>query len=78
MFPVLLIQQFSPFPQNLSKIQLLNVVKKALKALSSSPPALVKSVEKELENEIVEIARSYGMRILGPNIVGVLFQTPIQ
>ncbi|HAF62248.1 MAG TPA: CoA-binding protein [Anaerolineaceae bacterium] len=28
--------------------------------------------EKELEEELVEIAHSYGMRILGPNIVGVL------
>jgi len=28
--------------------------------------------EKELEEELVTIAKSYGMRILGPNIVGVL------
>lgn len=28
--------------------------------------------EKELEKELVETAKSYGMRILGPNIVGVL------
>lgn len=28
--------------------------------------------EKELEKELVETANSYGMRILGPNIVGVL------
>jgi len=28
--------------------------------------------KKDLENEIVEKAKSYGMRILGPNIVGIL------
>jgi acetate---CoA ligase (ADP-forming) len=28
--------------------------------------------EKDLEKEIVDIAKSYGMRILGPNIVGIL------
>ncbi len=49
--------------------------KKGVKALVIITSGFSESGDHELEDKIVEVARSYGMRILGPNIVGYLSNT---
>ncbi|MBN1825397.1 MAG: acetate--CoA ligase family protein [Candidatus Eisenbacteria bacterium] len=46
--------------------------KKGVKGLIIIASGFSEVGERDLENRLVEIARSYGMRILGPNIVGTL------
>ena len=46
--------------------------KKGVKSLIIITSGFSEVGERELEDEIVELAHSYGMHILGPNIVGVL------
>ncbi len=46
--------------------------KKGVKGLIVITSGFSEVGEHELEDKVVEIARSYGMRVLGPNIVGLL------
>ena len=59
-------------PAKFVKDSIIECGEKGVKGLIIISSGFSEVGEKELENEIVEIARSYGMRILGPNIVGVL------
>ncbi len=46
--------------------------KKGVKGLIIITSGFSEVGRKDLEDEVVEIAQSYGMRVLGPNIVGTL------
>ncbi len=48
------------------------VGKKGIKSMVIITSGFSEVGERELENKVVEIAKSYGTRILGPNIVGLL------
>ncbi|MDD5369019.1 MAG: acetate--CoA ligase family protein [Anaerolineaceae bacterium] len=49
--------------------------KKGVKSLIIITSGFSESGRRDLEDELVEIARRYGVRILGPNIVGILSNT---
>jgi acetate---CoA ligase (ADP-forming) len=59
-------------PAKFVKDSIIECGEKGVKGLIIISSGFSEVGEKELEDEIVKIAHSYGMRILGPNIVGVL------
>ncbi|MBI9047815.1 MAG: acetate--CoA ligase family protein [Anaerolineaceae bacterium] len=59
-------------PAKYVKAAVIECGEKGVKGLMIISSGFSEVGEIELENEIVEIAHSFGMRVLGPNIVGVL------